>query len=1438
MLIRSLILVATLVVTHGAWAKSCEEIFTDPPSGGHGNNALNLPAGIFNNVKDLNCGNRGCSPVSSSFLPGDYGFDHGDFNNGSRITTNGATTRLYFKSLSLTNSSLNINGDAADLIIYVDGDLSVAGQNTINGIVYVKGNVSITGKATIDGALAAGGSLNISGNGDVDFDDDIFEDADFGGLCTNSSQADFHLQFGKVSTTSGDGYVSFSSPFKADVTPIVFVMPTISQIGTNQDFPSSTQISAISATGFNFTQIDPPNSSRLGNVMPDIHWIAIAPGKHTLSDGTRLFAGKVTTNKAINLTNFSWSEVDADPSLSVILNQKQTNNTNCWLTSVAERTSDGFQLALDTSEVISNSRCQPDNISGIKHETIGFLAIEPGNGQVILNGKAVQYQFGSAQNYSSGSSSLEQQCGYLTSLQNFNQAPVLVAGKNSRNSLEGGWLRRCQLDAKTVSMVIDEDVYRDSERSHGIETYGYIALQPVEKSLECFSDDFNRTDIGENWVLKVLDSSTPPSINSGRLRVTAALGNQSAAISYNRLFPAAGNLVEIEFDHFAYSSSTGTGGDGMAVVLSDATVTPQPGSFGGALGYAQRSGTTASKGFAGGWLGVGLDEYGNFANNNEGKNGGTNGLRSQSVSLRGAEATNYPFLGVSQSPLNPKIDSRPSNIASPGYRYRISIDSRLANSATVSVARRTSVGGAFTTLIAPINVYAANGSVPADFLLSLTGSTGGANNNHEIDNFQVCALESRPIGEQVHHFQFEYSGSPLACAPLQVTVKACKNANCSQLFSGNVIANLTPVNGTGLNWLDENKNTIGNQVTIVNGARTLFLRQFNQTPIILGVSSSSPSSAAFATTLCSNGSSLSAANCTVSFAEAGFIIDDVETYANKPVSAAIMAVRRSSGALECQPTFANQTKSLSLWSSYLDPNPALTGESLKVDGTVIGKNQAGATPKSLSFDAEGKARVSVLYADAGKVALNARYVGQSAGSDSGLIMASTNGNMINVPAGLCIVPEASYNAGSNGVFKRAGDSYSVTLSARAWLQNGDSNFCDNPITPSFTMANLALKSQRVTPAAGVDAVVTPSVYTQTLGGEFKLNQSLNEVGIYKLIASQPKASSGVPLETHKYLGSNLPIADGISADVGRFVPAKFRISGQSLLPGCSAGDFSYMAQPMTLGLTLTAENVQNQRTYNYLGSLAKASAAAVAENNNDGISLSPRLSALPALVWAEGQSALPVTTELSFARPLAPAIDGPFDTLVIGIMVNDNDGGHGIVADPDMGVNSMGDCSAASGGCDALQLLTTKVRAGRVVMDNTYGPETAELTMPSRAEYWDGALWQTNNLDVCTNFNASLTSSVDNPSLGYVFDPDLTAAQSVTRTRNSAINQGQFSLMWQQLGGYRGQITAPLIVPTWLQWYWSWDGNSPTVLANPRASAFFGSYRGNDKVIYWRERSE
>lgn len=232
-----------------------------------------------------------------------------------------------------------------------------------------------------------------------------------------------------------------------------------------------------------------------------------------------------------------------------------------------------------------------------------------------------------------------------------------------------------------------------------------LALKAIP--LTCFTDNFNRADGSPagNWVV-ANESGTfgSPRIVSQRLRLTNASTAVSTMAALQQLFPAAGNKIVVEFDHFAYN---GSGADGMCVVLSDAAIAPVPGAFGGSLGYAPKQasagGDTTHAGFAGGWLGVALDEFGNFSNPTEGRVGGP-GLRLDSAAIRGSGSlyTGYTYLAGTTT-LAPGIDNAGSTTAAPGYRYRITIDHTDNVHAYTSVERDTGTG--FATLISPFFVF-------------------------------------------------------------------------------------------------------------------------------------------------------------------------------------------------------------------------------------------------------------------------------------------------------------------------------------------------------------------------------------------------------------------------------------------------------------------------------------------------------------------------------------------------------------------------------------------------------------------------------------------------------------------------------------------------------------------------------------------------------------
>ncbi|MBC7182696.1 MAG: MshQ-like protein, partial [Marinobacter sp.] len=178
-----------------------------------------------------------------------------------------------------------------------------------------------------------------------------------------------------------------------------------------------------------------------------------------------------------------------------------------------------------------------------------------------------------------------------------------------------------------------------------------IVLDP--QALTCFDDDYSANGLDpEDWVTSVSSGSFTPTEVNGRLWMTEARANQSTAATLQREIPGAENLVILQFDYYAYG---GNGADGIAVVLSDALITPRPGSFGGSLGYAQRNNGDA--GFAGGWLGIGIDEYGNFSSATEGRQGGP-GRTPDSVSVRGSGSgsSGYRYLDGTRR-LNPGIDA-------------------------------------------------------------------------------------------------------------------------------------------------------------------------------------------------------------------------------------------------------------------------------------------------------------------------------------------------------------------------------------------------------------------------------------------------------------------------------------------------------------------------------------------------------------------------------------------------------------------------------------------------------------------------------------------------------------------------------------------------------------------------------------------------------------
>ncbi|MDX7703477.1 DUF6701 domain-containing protein [Aeromonas caviae] len=1015
-------------------------------------------------------------------------------------------------------------------------------------------------------------------------------------------------------------------------------------------------------------------------------------------------------------------------------------------------------------------------------------------------------------------------------------------------TLENQVVLRGQLSAKNVNLKGNSKVIYDSG----------------EPLLACFSDDFSASTLSSDWVAARSSGDFTPAIVNGRLGMTQASPKQSTSATYQRLFPAANNLVTIEFDHYAHG---GNGADGMAVVLSDARVTPQPGAFGGPLGYGFKP---EANGFAGGWLGVGIDEYGNFS----GEGGSVNkGRRKQSVAVRGSGSgtSGYNYLkgtcnngadNANGNCLSPTVDS--GSDSNRPHRYRLTIDSRITGQSLVKVERNT--GGVYSTLIDSFNAAAQSGqaAIPENLLLSLTGSTGDATNAHQIDNVRICALKSNPVGIQIDHFEFDHSGQALTCNPETLTIRACANASCSQLFTDPVSAILTPLKNGSNGWIaDSQVSYNGNTATVnfSNGTAKLQLRNNLATAITVGVSGSTPSTKPLSTTLCRAGSgALSAAACTLSFADSGFLFNVPDTLANRPQQVVMKAVKKDDASQQCVPSFAGVSKPVRFWSDYVSPASNTFGSKVTVNGNAIATSQGASTTSNLSFDSKGETTLTVSYPDAGQMRLNARHDGS--GDTAGLVITGSD-LFVSRPVGLCITPiQGTCSAGdiTCPVFKRTGDSFSLNIQAMAWQSDSDGDICTgNGTTPNFVLSDIALTSELVAPQGGVAAQVTPTRYSH-VAASASLNTpalSLNEVGVFRIKATPPVATSpeGSTVSTG-YFGYSIPPAT--SVPLGRFVPWDFNMTSGTVTPAC--GGFSYMSQPFGVQTVVEARNKEGSVTRNYRDAFARGALTLVAANNQDGVDRSNRLAPLAAS-WTEGTGKQSGQTRFMRLRELTPSLTAPEEPLPhlrLGLRVTDGETPEtSFLSGRNMNPAVSGNCQSGVN-CTARQLSilqgennTMIAYYGRLLASTRQGAASAPLALPLQVQYFEGGLWRANSQDRRAN-SQDICTQISLAGGGIVFTDAEQRYDSATGDlilkdgTRIRLGLGNVAPGGTQVGFDAGETRFHFAAPNQsvripYEILLDKQPSQPVWLADPATAdhllgeAIFGRDRGNDRIIYRRE---
>lgn len=668
------------------------------------------------------------------------------------------------------------------------------------------------------------------------------------------------------------------------------------------------------------------------------------------------------------------------------------------------------------------------------------------------------------------------------------------------------------------------------------------------------------------------------------------------------------------------------------------------------------------------------------------------------------------------------------------------------------------------------------------------------------------------------HVRLRHSGSVASCMAAEIEVVACGDPTCNVMLElpgdisltttkGNFGAASITINeqGIGHAWL---RNPDGGNAHL--GANVAYQCEFDS------------------------------GDCSIEFREAilDFVADKEGAelppqIAGRPFSGYLRSITTNSETKACEAR-AEGPQVVHLGFSCERPGQCVAGETFTVidEATAIASNGAGdisnETPVSLRFEDGFAPLANMKYSDAGEIQLMARLVLPESDTHPEIELRGKSNKFISRPYGFCIHTDSSDTdelGPESSLFPgdiRAGDDFDLTITPKAWTEASAAeaplqakSICANPTTPNYQQNNIGLEVEELN--GGHEGVLAAKTHNH-LGGAVTINQSISEVGVFRLTAMPPA-----------YLEADMSHAVSQSGRVGRFIPAYFSLEDPEVTQSC--GSFTYAGllekseppsqlekkgQPFYVSGKLYALNRNGDVTQNYKNNFSKLTPDGLdfIDSRKVGNKIIFELGDFVEAIDGNGDRYFNYERDLQF---FFETPTGPYK-LAMQVIATDDEGVEGAVVDrgEDLEGNKDDD-------------FLPEFRLGIARLSNAHGSELQNLSLAFTTAYFDGSSYVLNGQDNCSVL--AYSSELDIVNLNGDLKND---TEIVNKDSPLLVVKGKEQIVLKApIGGKTGsvEVTPTLEGAGWLKY--EWDGDDE--LKAPTRLATFGIYKGPKPLIFRRE---